>query len=204
MTSKVISNMATIMTHMPYPYFCDNDLEDVSRWLDNCPLDELIFEFVGENISKFKKDITEMENSISYDSDYKKRVEIIKDLLKEGKVPYAVFVSKDTNFILEGRHRIVAFYQYGLEVIPVYYVSVKGKKIEKNRCDAKEKFAVFCGGKEILRVGTEDEAQDFCYQQNMKLPNPVMASSSLYCHYRKVVIDDQGKETFQVLIWNHR
>lgn len=102
--------------------YCDNDIKDVSEWL-NKEISYIKFEFVEEDICKFKKQIDDMESSLQYNIDEEERVMIIEELLKEGESPFAIFVDKADNFILEGRHRVVAFSRQHLKKIPVFYVS---------------------------------------------------------------------------------
>lgn len=109
------------MPYLEYKAYAWEDLEHVAEWFKR-DLSELSFEFKYEDIEKFKKQITEMLKPTEED---RERIELILKHLKEGEPPYAIFVDKSDNFILEGRHRIVAFYLYGLKKIPVYYVSLK-------------------------------------------------------------------------------
>ena len=119
-----------LMASIQYPFFSEDDLKNVSEWL-NRDLNEIKFEFINEDIDKFKKQITEMENSITFQIDDRDRVELIVDFLEDGNPPYAIFVDKKDNFILEGRHRIVAFHRFDLKIIPVYYVSIRKDETDK-------------------------------------------------------------------------
>jgi hypothetical protein len=77
-----------------------------------------------ENINKFKNQIEEMESTLNEFPEDLNRIEniLIAIVLKDEPV-YAIFVDKRDDFILEGRHRIVAFSRLNLTEIPVYYVS---------------------------------------------------------------------------------
>jgi hypothetical protein len=106
-----------------YPYFAEEDLKNVSEWLDK-DIENINFEFEWEDINKFKKQIEEMENVMEYELEDLEKVENILSLLQKEEIPYAIFVNKSDNFILEGRHRIVAFHLFGMKLVPIYYVSI--------------------------------------------------------------------------------
>ncbi|MDP2753598.1 MAG: nucleotidyltransferase domain-containing protein [Nitrospirota bacterium] len=117
------------LPYLEYKAYSEDDFKNVAEWFKK-NISELSFEFKHENIDKFKKQITEMLRPTVEDRD---RIELIIEELKEGKPPYAIFVDKTDNFILEGRHRIIAFYLYGLKKIPVYYVSLKASMPEATK-----------------------------------------------------------------------
>lgn len=102
--------------------YCDEDIKSMSEWL-NKEVYDIKFEFIEEDISKFQKQIDEMESSLCYNIDENERVRQIEEILTDGGSPFAIFVDKNDNFILEGRHRIVAFSRQHINKIPVFYVS---------------------------------------------------------------------------------
>lgn len=100
-----------------------SDVKDVGEWL-NKPIDEIKYYYKEEPISMFIDTIREMESTYDEFVDERDRTEHIVDLLESGNKPMAIFIElndKD-NFIMEGRHRIVAFSWFGLDKVPVVYV----------------------------------------------------------------------------------
>lgn len=65
-----------------------------------------------------------MESTYDEFLDEEKRSKYILSLLEKGDKVMPIFVENDDEdrFIMEGRHRIVAFMWYGLKEIPVIYV----------------------------------------------------------------------------------
>jgi hypothetical protein len=53
----------------------------------------------------------------------KARTDRIIKALRSGAIPWPIFVDTEDDFIIEGRHRIVAFHVLGLTEVPVVYVS---------------------------------------------------------------------------------
>ena len=100
-----------------------SDVKDVGEWL-NKPIDEIKYYYKEEPITMFMDTIDEMESTYDEFIDERDRTEHIFDLLESGNPPMAIFIElndKD-NFIMEGRHRIVAFSWFGLNKVPVVYV----------------------------------------------------------------------------------
>ena len=100
-----------------------SDVKDVGEWL-NKPIDEIKYYYKEEPITMFMDTIEEMESTYDEFIDERDRTEHIVDLLESGNPPMAIFIElndKD-NFIMEGRHRIVAFSWFGLDKVPVVYV----------------------------------------------------------------------------------
>lgn len=105
----------------------EQDLESVDEWMGGwkeptSPKGTLTYTFAVEPVSKFKTSIDEMVSTFSEYRKDKKRVEVITDLLKEGKPQLPIFVDASDNFIMEGRHRIVANEWAGKQTVPVVYV----------------------------------------------------------------------------------
>ena len=100
-----------------------SDVKDVGEWL-NKPIEEIKYYYKEEPITMFRDTIEEMESTYDEFIDERDRTEHIVDLLENGNPPMAIFIElndKD-NFIMEGRHRIVAFSWFGLDKVPVVYV----------------------------------------------------------------------------------
>lgn len=104
----------------------NEDIKNIELWL-NTKSKNIVLEKKEESIYIFQKQIEEMIASYKKLSKEKKRTEKIIKLLKNGEKPYYVYVEKndETKFILEGRHRIVAFWLLGYKNINVYYVEKK-------------------------------------------------------------------------------
>ena len=104
----------------------NQDLEDVADWM-NCSVDELNINIKQEPISKFMRQIKEMYSTYDEFPQDAERTGIISSLIKQGEDPFPIYVEANDpyNFVMEGRHRMVAFWQLGMESIPVAYVSKK-------------------------------------------------------------------------------
>lgn len=113
--------MKSTTIKMEYPHYSNDDIKNIHKWFKDGSI--IKFEFKIENISKFKNQIQEMESTLNEFPEDKFRIEHIFTLLQNEPI-YAIFVDKNDNFILEGRHRIVAFSRRNQIEIPVYYVSV--------------------------------------------------------------------------------
>ena len=103
----------------------DNDLNDVADWMNTTP-DRLNIDIVQEPIEKFIKQIREMYDSYDEFPEDAKRTNNIVKLLYAGKKAMPIYVDKGDPhlFVMEGRHRMVAFMLAGMKRIPVAYVSV--------------------------------------------------------------------------------
>ena len=99
------------------------DVIDVGEWLHK-PIDEIKFYYKEEPITLFSDTIHEMESTYDEFVKDRKRTEYIVDLLDDGNKPMAIFVELNDKdkFIMEGRHRIVAFSWFGMNTVPVIYV----------------------------------------------------------------------------------
>ena len=105
------------------------DINDVAEWLGTTP-DRVEMRIVEEPIEKFLPQIKEMYSTYEeYPQDAERTNKILK-LLKAGKEPLPIYVEVDDNhkFVMEGRHRMVAFWLAGLKHIPVAYVKKKELK----------------------------------------------------------------------------
>lgn len=106
----------------------NKDLKDVAEWL-NTTVDNLEIEYKKEPIDLYEKDATEMLATYDEFPKDKKRTDKIIKILKKGGDPLPIYVEKDDkhNFVMEGRHRIIAFYLLGYKEVLVARVQSKSK-----------------------------------------------------------------------------
>lgn len=124
------------------------DLKDVAQWMHTTP-DKLKIIVKQEPIEKFIKQIREMYGTYDEFPEDRERTESILELLKNGAQPMPVYVEEGDRdyFVMEGRHRMVAFWLAGMKTIPVAYVSVKEQDVTEGMGDYSDE--------EIQRYGTE-------------------------------------------------
>lgn len=106
------------------------DLIAVSRWLKT-DIKNIEIEEREENIDLYKQQIKEMLFSYTdFKKEEKRTLEIIKKI-NNGDESYPIYVDRDDefNFILEGRHRIVAFYLLGYKTVKVRRVALKDEAV---------------------------------------------------------------------------
>lgn len=106
------------------------DLKDVADWLDTTP-NKLKVEVKQEPIEKFIKQIHEMYGTYDEFPEDEKRTNHILKLLKRGAQPLPIYVAANDPdlFVMEGRHRMVAFWLAGMKTIPVAYATVDDNAI---------------------------------------------------------------------------
>jgi hypothetical protein len=105
------------------------DLKDVCGWLNVKTTEDLVLEKKYISINILRSQIDEMESTYEeFPRDRNRSLKILKEL-KSGKNPEPLYIEKDdkTSFVMEGRHRMVAFKWYGLEDFPIILVSKKNK-----------------------------------------------------------------------------
>ena len=102
------------------------DLKDVSEWLGTSA-DNVKVELKKEPISKFEKQIKEMHGTYDEFPKDARRTNKILNQLKRGEEVLPIYVEKNDKhlFVMEGRHRMVAFWLNKMKEIPVAYVSKK-------------------------------------------------------------------------------
>lgn len=102
------------------------DLKDVAHWMSTTP-GKLQITIKQEPIEKFIKQIREMYGTYDEFPEDEERTERILNLLKNGAKPLPIYVeATDPDlFVMEGRHRMVAFWLAGMKTIPVAYVSTQ-------------------------------------------------------------------------------
>lgn len=101
------------------------DLKHVAEWLDVEP-DQLDVEVVPVPMRRFQQQAEQMYQTYDQFPQERKRTNRIRRLLQQGEPVYPVYVEADdpTMFVMEGRHRLVAFWLEGMQTIPVARVSV--------------------------------------------------------------------------------
>lgn len=106
-----------------------DDLEDVADWM-NATVDNLQIDVKYEPISKFYQQAEEMLNTYEEFPEDGKRTQRISNMLSKGEgiLPIYVEANDPHLFVMEGRHRMVAFLLAGYDKIPVAYVSIKESK----------------------------------------------------------------------------
>lgn len=105
-------------------FAAEGDLHSVAEWMGRS-LDNLVFQYQLVPISIFAKQAEEMFGTYDEFPKDKQRTDKISKIIKQ-QPAYPVFVEAGdpSNFIMEGRHRIVAFWQVGMQRVPVFYVGV--------------------------------------------------------------------------------
>lgn len=106
----------------------NSDLKDVAQWL-RTTVDDLDIEYRKEAINLYLKDAKEMFESYNEFPQDKKRTDKIIKLLKKGEEALPIYVENNDehNFVMEGRHRMVAFYLLGYQEVLVARVQSKSK-----------------------------------------------------------------------------
>jgi hypothetical protein len=104
---------------------CPDDINSVAEWLNTQP-EKLNFRKEILPISLFEPQIHECLSTYLEFPEDEDRTHQILTRLRGGEAPYPIFVEDNdkTLFVLEGRHRIVAFYQHGLTEVEVMFASV--------------------------------------------------------------------------------
>lgn len=100
------------------------DMQAVCEWM-GVSRDALRLVERNESIDRFASQIDSMLASYAHFPDEFRRTKAVLRALKSGEPALPVFVEEGGDFIMEGRHRIVAFHLLGLESVPVITVSRK-------------------------------------------------------------------------------
>jgi hypothetical protein len=95
------------------------DLQAVRDWMGT---GDLRFRFSTEPMSAYADMARSLKETYPQFPADRRRTGRISRLLKDGAVPWPVFVDEADGFVMEGRHRIVAFLDAGFEAIPVVFV----------------------------------------------------------------------------------
>lgn len=99
-----------------------SDLSSVGEWLSSDP-QTMMYKLVVEPINIVAQDAQDMLSGYDEFPEDAKRTNKIAKLLKSGAPQLPVFMEYgDVNhFVMEGRHRMVAFYMLNLPSVPVVY-----------------------------------------------------------------------------------
>lgn len=102
------------------------DLVSVAQWLHAEP-DQIEVHIKHEPIDKFLGQIKEMHGTFNEFPKDERRTNKILRLLKQGATPMPMYVEQGDPdlFVMEGRHRMVAFWLAGMKTVPVAYASKK-------------------------------------------------------------------------------
>lgn len=103
-----------------------DDLRDVAAWM-RCPTNALDLTVAHEPIAPFMSQVREMLASYDLFPHEARRTQRIERGLNTGEPMRPIYIEADDphRFILEGRHRIVAFHRLGRETVPVCRVRVR-------------------------------------------------------------------------------
>ena len=96
------------------------DIESVAEWLDTS-VANLKLTFKMEPIHKFEKQILEMLGTYDEFPKDVKRTKKIIGLINKTREVYPIFAEPKHLFVMEGRHRVVAFGLLDIKEIPVFY-----------------------------------------------------------------------------------
>jgi hypothetical protein len=100
-----------------------DDVRDVADWLKK-PANQIIWQLKKVPTNTFEHQVLDMINSYSHFPKDKARTQKILKELQAGGKPKPIFVEANdpTHFILEGRHRIVAFFIMDIPMVDVIFV----------------------------------------------------------------------------------
>lgn len=124
---ELFESKTDILTYMElltiYPQI-KSDLVSIGEWQRANPVD-LTYKLVIEPISLVIDDASSMYASYDEFPEDEDRTNKIVELLESGSIQLPVFIEMDDahNFVMEGRHRMVAFYLLNMSTLPVVYVS---------------------------------------------------------------------------------
>ncbi len=120
---------------MPFDYIKPTDLkilfhdvELLARWMKT-DHENLYIDLTHEPITKFSEQIQELKlHYVDFPKEAERTNKIV-NTIKNGAPCLPVYVERNdpNHFIMEGRHRIVAFQILGIHTIPVAYVSLKSQ-----------------------------------------------------------------------------
>lgn len=100
------------------------DLDDVAKWME-CGIEVLSLRLAPEPMAGFTELAARLLDSHRTFPDDARRSRKILRLLREGERQLPVLVDDKDGFLLEGRHRIVAFHMAGMDTVPVVRVRRK-------------------------------------------------------------------------------
>lgn len=97
------------------------DLEEVKGWLNTDNVEDIVWSIEKNPIQKYMKQIKEMLSTYEEFPEDRDRTREIQRLIKDGHGTQPIYVENgdSSNFVMEGRHRMVAFYLEGMNEIDV-------------------------------------------------------------------------------------
>jgi hypothetical protein len=103
------------------------DLQDVCGWINANSIEDIETRFEKISIEIFLKQIKEMESTYDEFPDDKARTTIIYNALKNGESIKPIYIEEGDEFlfVLEGRHRMVAFMWAKIPEIEVCFCKLK-------------------------------------------------------------------------------
>lgn len=116
----------TIYNHKKLINIIDKDIISIGEWMGK-PTHELYLNHQKMDINVFHQSILEMESTYDeFPNDAKRTKKIISEI-KHSNITLPIFIEDDDphNFVMEGRHRMVAFKNLGFNSINVVKVSPK-------------------------------------------------------------------------------
>lgn len=108
----------------------EKDIESLAKWL-KCDASDLRFKNENASIERFLPLIHDLIATYQQFPKEEERTSRIIRLLKSGGQPLPVFIDEDDghDFIMEGRHRVVAFYLAGLTTVPISIVRRQAPRV---------------------------------------------------------------------------
>jgi len=109
------------------------DLNDISQWL-RCTPQQLVLRQTSLPLTFFHQTAEDMLATFDEFPEDEARMQKILAAIRNGAPVLPVFIEDgdEHHFIMEGRHRIVAFYLAGIKAVPVAFVC-KNRHLE---CDS--------------------------------------------------------------------
>lgn len=109
-----------------------SDLEDVADWL-GVEVEQVELRTELESIEPFLAQIREMEGTYLEFPQDAKRTARIERQLRAGEVAMPIYIEDGDqhNFVMEGRHRMVAFLRLGMREIPVCRVRTRQAPLDR-------------------------------------------------------------------------
>lgn len=109
------------------------DLMDVAKWL-KCKPHQLALRKASLPAETFRELVSGLVESYDHLPGERKRMKKILNEIKNGAPLLPIFIEEDDpeNFIMEGRHRIVAFLMAGLSAVPVLFASKVKRALDLN------------------------------------------------------------------------
>lgn len=106
-----------------------DDIENVSQWL-GCSVSNLSFTLDIEPMANRAAFATDLLSTYPCFPRDERRTNAVRKALKCGSTAWPIFVDAVDGFLMEGRHRIVAFYLEGRQTVNV--VRVKANEVVKS------------------------------------------------------------------------